>query len=246
MNKLHAEKKEWIKKRFGNIDNNILGEAKNCPEIIIDQDYREYHKSKNGDILEYCIITDINKHASRIAEIYQNAVDEMVGNSSYEWHHDPKQIIDKVSGGDYFFVGCFMNEELIAVLSNYIVRGQRSIQIIWGAVDPVFRGNHVWGNFGPYTDKVCEKSKAERVFVWAASTHPWTQMTCEKAGFKPMGIFPGGEWLGGTDGKYYRQNVIYYGKLYNEGLKHMQSWDSMMLTDDCKKIANAVKEVWNL
>ena len=65
MNKLHAERKEWIKKRFGNIDNNILGEIKNCHEITIDKDYRESHKNKNGDILEYCIITDIGKYAPR-------------------------------------------------------------------------------------------------------------------------------------------------------------------------------------
>jgi len=188
---------------------------------------------------------DVLKNSERIAEIYQNAIDEMIGNSEYEWHHNSEEIINHFKTGNWNFYGCFYENKLIAVESMFIIRGQRAIQWVWGCVDPIYRGYGVWQNFGKYNDKLVEKSNAHMGIVWVATTHPYSQMTAESAGYKPIGCFVGGEFLGGSDGKYYRQNVLYYSKMYNEGLKYIQNWDDMKLTESAKKLVDTVKDLWN-
>ena len=53
-----------------------------------------------------------------------------------------------------------------------------------------------------------------------------------------------GEFFGGSDNRYYRQNVIYYGKLYGDGKKHLQKWDTVYLTENSEKMAKVVRELW--
>lgn len=238
---MQEQKKEWIRQRFGNVDEKILGNINEVKEIVFPEMAEDHHV--NGNTLHYQML-DVNKYASRIAEIYRNAIDEMIGNSEYEWHHSAENIVEKVKTGNWCFYGCFLNGELIAVESMFIIRGQRAIQWVWGCVDPVYRGSGVWQNFGRFNDRMIEKSGAQMGIVWVATTHPYSQMTAESAGYKPIGCFIGGEFLGGSDGKYYRQNVIYYSKLYNDGLKYLQDFETMKLTPSAQKLVDTVKELW--
>lgn len=144
------------------------------------------------------MVKDIEKSAERIAEIYRNGIDEMVGNSEYEWHHDSEEIIKKAKTGDWNFYGCYLDRELISVVSLHIIRGQRAIQWVWGAVDPVYRGKGVWQQMGVYLDLVTALSGAQMGFCWVATTHKYSQLSVEKAGYKPMGLFVGGEFMGGS------------------------------------------------
>ena len=66
-------------------------------------------------------------------------------------------------------------------------------------------------------------------------------MSVERAGY---GLFIEGEFMGGSDEHYYRQNVIYYGKLYGDGKKYIQDYDTMELTENAGKLVNTIKELW--
>ncbi len=235
------QKKKWIKTRFGNVNENILGKINETKKIVW-PDLSEEFIVKNR-VLKYKMVS-VPKYAKRIAEIYKNAIDEMVGNSEYEWHHNPEEIINRFNTGDWNFYGCFHEDKLIGIESMYIIRGQRTMQWVWGCVDPEFRGYGVWQNIGKFNDKLVEMSNAQMGIIWAATTHSYSQMTAESAGYKPIGCFVGSEFLGGSDGKYYRQNVIWYSKLYNEGLKYMQNWDDMKLTESASKLVEVTKELW--
>lgn len=239
---MSGQKKQWIKTRFGNVDEKILGQIKEVKEIIWPDLIEEY--TVEGNILKYQMVKDIEESAERLAEIYRNGIDEMIGNSEYEWHHNPEEIIQKVRTGDWNFYGCYFKGKLIAVESMYIIRGQRAMQWVWGCVDPVYRGKGVWRHIGEYNDKLVQMSGAQMGIVWVVTTHKYSQMTAEKAGYRPIGCFVGGEFLGGCDGRYYRQNVIYYGKLYGDGAKHLQEWESMELTEKAEKLVNIIKELW--
>ena len=72
----------------------------------------------------------------------------------------------------------------------------------------------------------------------------YSQLAVEKAGYRPMGFFIGGEFMGGSDNRYYRQNVIYYGKLYGNGKKYLQRYEMMELTEKAEKLVKTVKELW--
>lgn len=235
-------KKEWIKSRFGNVDENVLGKIKQTKEISWPNLVKEYEVK--GNKLRFQAIENIEESAERIAEIFRNAIDEMVGNSEYEWHHYPEEIIKRAKTGDWNFYGCYFDGKLISVTSMCINRGQRAMQWVWGCVDPIYRGKGVWKNIGEYLDMIVQMSGAQMGIVWVATTHKYSQMTAEQAGYKPMGCFVGGEYLGGSDGRYYRQNVIYYGKIYGEGKKYLQPWETMVLTQSAQKLVNTVKQLW--
>ncbi|MFC1717568.1 hypothetical protein ACFL6S_28160 [Candidatus Poribacteria bacterium] len=237
------QKKQWIRMRFGDIDEKILGQIKETGDISWPDLVKEYEVK--GHAIKYQMVRDIGESAERIAEIYRNGIDEMVGNSEYEWHHKPEEIVKKVKTGDWNFYGCYSEGELIAVESMHIIRGQRAMQWVWGCVDPVYRGRGVWQHIGEYNDMIVQTSGAQMGIVWVATTHKYSQMTAEKAGYRPMGCFVGGEFLGGSDNRYYRQNVIWYGKLYGDGIKHLQEWGSMELTEKAEKLVKVVKELWN-
>ena len=49
-------------------------------------------------LLEYKMV-NTNKESDRVAEIYQQAIDEMHGNSEYEWHQDAECIHENVASG---------------------------------------------------------------------------------------------------------------------------------------------------
>lgn len=231
-----------IKKRFGNINEKILGKIKEVKDISWPYLVKEYEV--RGNILKYQLVNDIEDIAERVSEIFRNSVDEMVGNSEYEWHHDPHEIIKKVWTGDWNIYGCYFQGKLISVSSMHIIRGQRAIQWVWGVVDPVYRGMGVWHHMGEFYDMIVEKSDAQMGFFWVVTTHKYSQMMAEKAGFRPMGFFVGGEFMGGSDDRFYRQNVVYYGKLYGEGKKYLQNCDAMELTENARKLVNVVEGLW--
>jgi hypothetical protein len=75
----------------------------------------------------------------------------------------------------------------------------------------------------------------------------------EKAGWKPVGVFPGGEFMGGSDSRYYRHTAVWYVKIYGDAQKHVQAREDMFLTPQADRVANAVlddqtwafEESWN-
>lgn len=237
-----GEKNEWIKMRFGNIDEKILGHIEEAKEISWPDIVKEYEVK--GYKLRFEMIRDLNKSAERIAEIYRNGVDEMVGNSEYEWHHEPQEILMRARTGDWNFYGCYFEGTLICVESLHIIRGQRAIQWVWGVVDPVHRGKGVWPHMGDFLDMLTEMSGAQMGVVWVVTTHKYSQVQVENVGYRPMGCFVGGEFMGGSDNRYYRQNVIYYGKLYGDGKKYLQNLETMKLTEKAEKLVKSVKELW--
>jgi hypothetical protein len=236
------EKTQWIGTRFGDIDEEILGQIKEVGDISWPDLVKEYEV--NGHTLKYQMVRDIEKSAERIAEIYRNGINEMVGNSEYEWHHNPGEIIRKVRTGDWKFYGCYFEGKLISVESMHIIRGQKAMQWVWGCVDPIYRGKGVWRHIGQYNDMLVQMSGAQMGIVWVVTTHKYSQLTAEKAGYRPMGCFVGGEFLGGSDNRYFRQNVIWYGKLYGDGKRHLQDWRTMELTESAGKLVKAVQELW--
>jgi RimJ/RimL family protein N-acetyltransferase len=239
---LLKKRRQWIRKRFGNIDDKILGQIKEANKITSPDILREYEVK--GHTLKWQMVREIDISAERVAEIYRNGIDELVGNSEYEWHHNPEEIIKKVKTGDWNIYGCYYDEKLISVVSMHIIRGQRAIQWIWGAVDPVYRGLGVWHHSGEYLDLVTEKSGAQMGFFFVVTTHKYSQQSVEKAGFKPIGFFIGGEFMGGSDNRYYRQNVVYYGKLYGDGKKFIQKCETMELTEKAEELFKTVKKLW--
>jgi hypothetical protein len=239
---MFEHKTQWIGTRFGDIDENTLGQIQEVGDISWPDLVQEYEV--NGHTLKYQMVRDIEKSAERIAEIYRNGVNEMVGNSEYEWHHDPEEIIRKAKNGDWNFYGCYLQERLISVESMHIIRGQKAMQWVWGCVDPIYRGKGVWQHIGQYNDMLVQMSGAQMGIVWVVTTHKYSQMTAEKAGYKPMGCFVGGEFLGGSDNRYFRQNVIWYGKLYGDGKRCLQDWGTMELTESAGKLVKAVQELW--
>ena len=236
------QRKQWVRTRFSNIDEKVLGQIKEVRDISWPDLVKEYEVK--GHTLKFQMVRDIEKSAERCAEIYRNGVDEMIGNSEYEWHHNPEEIINKVRTADWNLYGCYFEGELISVVSMHIIRGQRAIQWVWGAVDPVYRGKGVWQPMGEYLDLVTEVSGAQMGFIWVVTTHKYSQLSVEKAGYNPMGCFVGGEFMGGSDNRFYRQNVIYYGKLYGDGKKYLQKWETMELTEKAEELVKTIKEFW--
>ncbi len=152
------EKKQWIRKRFGNIDEKILGRIEEVNELSWPDIEKEFEV--NGNHLKFQIVGDLEVSAERVAEIYRNGIDEIVGNIEYEWLHNPLGIIEKVRTGDWNIYGCYFKEKLVSVASLHIIRGQRTMQWVWGAVDPVYRCIGVWQKMGEYLDAVTELRRA--------------------------------------------------------------------------------------
>lgn len=232
------QRQQWIKKRFGDIDETILGKTEELTDMVWPDIVRKY--SVKDKILTYCLISDIRNTAERIAEIYRNGAYEMTNNSEIEWHHHPDEIIRKVETRDWNFYGCYMDGKLIAVESMYMIRGDRAMEWVWGCVDPVHRGRGVWQHMGVYNDLVVEMSGAQVGSVWVVTTHKYSQMSVEKAGYMPMGCFIGKRLYGGSDNRYYRHTLIHYAKLYGKGKKHLQTRGSMQLTEKAAKLIDLV------
>jgi hypothetical protein len=224
-------------KRFSH-DNviEILGHIREIQEISFPDLEREY--SPKGNTLTYKRIQD-SRGYQRAAEIYRKSISEMYGTEN-EWHHDSEKIEAMAQTNDWGFYGCYEKGELIAIESLYINRGQRSIQWVWGAVHPENLGKGVWIHIGEYNDELVEKSGALFGRVWVVSTHNKSQMTAEQAGYKPMGI--DFQWLGGPDGKWYYQPVIWYGKLYGVAREHVYPFDHMILTENTKQFKELTKK----
>lgn len=88
------EKKQWIRRRFGDIDEEILGRIEEVNEMSWPEIEKRFEV--NGNNLKFRMIGDIEGSAKRVAEIYRNGIDEIVGNIEYEWLHVPLGIIEKV------------------------------------------------------------------------------------------------------------------------------------------------------
>lgn len=235
------DRNKWIRQRFGNIDESVLGDVGELEDMVW-PDLVETYEVK-GESLTYRLVPEIEQSAERIAEIFSNGAYEMIHNSEIDWHHKAGKIIEKVRTGDWNFYGCYLNGQLIAAESMYIVRGDRIMEWVWGCVDPVYRGSGVWRKIGVYTDKIVEKSGAQLGSVWVVTTHKYSQMAVEKAGYIPMGCFMGKRIYGGADNKYYRHTLIHYAKIYTEGKKHLQNRESMHLTEKAARLFNLVREM---
>lgn len=191
--KLHGEskhpfdleqKKRWDAQRFGHLDHTRLGDLATCvaEKEMRWPDYTATFVSKKGYTLLYKA-ADVEREAERIADIYRRAVDEINGNSLYEWHHRPDEIRARVRSGDFSIWGTYERGALIGVNSAEFIRGQRAGHWIWGAVDPPHRGKGVWENIGVYMDKVIELSGAQYGMVgWSR------RMSCRSGWLKrPVG-----------------------------------------------------------
>lgn len=237
------ERRNWVKTRFGEIAQETLGNLADLQEMVWPD--VEMVFTINDNELRYGRIKDIEALAPRIAEIYQLGIDELIGNDVYEWHHDPEAIVENVKGGDWMFYGCYHGDELIGIESIHAIRGQRTMQCVWGCVDPAHRTKGVWARLGPFNDEIVRQSGAHLGIAWAATTHDLTQRAMEAMGYAPMGCFIGTELLGGSDGHYYRQNVIWYGKFYGDAGRHRQRWDQMKLTPAAAKVMGVVRGLWD-
>jgi hypothetical protein len=169
------------------------------------------------------MINEMDGSADRLAAIFMNGAYEMINKSEIEWHHRPTEIIEKVQTGDWNFYGNYWEGKLIAAESMHIIRGDRIMEWVWGCVDPVYRGMGVWQNIGVYNDLIVEMSGAQAGSVWVVTTHKYSQMSVEKAGYMPMGCFVGKRIYGGSDNRYCRHTVIHYAKLYGPGKRHLQN-----------------------
>lgn len=238
------ERREWIRVRFGNISDDILGQIQQVEEITWPNLEREYTTDAGKKLRFKLLGKDIKPSSERIAEIYQNGIDEMIGNSEYEWHHDPAAIIERGQRGDWNFIVCHYDDQIISAGSFHIIRGQRAIQWVWGCVDPAYRGISVWKYAPQFADEVVELSGAQMGILWVVTTHPYSQMAVESVGYKPIGCFVGGEFFGGSDGKYYRQSVIWYAKHYHDSSRHIPAWEDMKLFGQGKQMVEAVKKIW--
>lgn len=236
-----SQKKKWSGIRFGHLDHTLLGDLSDCiaEEDLHWPEYEQTLVSCKGYELLYRRL-DIDQEVERVAEIYRLSIDEMVGNSHYEWHHDPDRIREYAQSGDYAIYGTYNDGVLISANSVEFIRGHRSAHWIWGAVHPDHRGKGVWENVGVYMDKVIELTGAHYGMVWMVTTHVLSQRMAEKAGWHPVGVFPGSVLMGGSDGKYYRACVVWYAKLYGDGLKHLQAKEDLLLTPMSDKLARVI------
>ena len=94
---------------------------------------------------------------------------------------------------------------------------------------------------GVFMDGMIAKSGAQYGEGWMATTHDLSQRMIEKVpGWRPVGFFHGSELLGGSDGKYYRQSVVWYSKLFGDAERFTQSPEDMVLTKAAKEVAKSV------
>ncbi len=121
---------QWIKKRFGNIDEKILGNIEDVKKISWPDIVKEYEVKGNKQ--KWQMVRDIEESAERVAEIYRNGIDELVGNSEYDWHQSPEEIIKRIRTGDYNIYGCYLEDKLVSVVSMHIIQGQKAIQWMGG------------------------------------------------------------------------------------------------------------------
>ena len=240
------ERKKWIKTRFGGIDERVLGRITDVKEISWPELIEEYTVRDEKRLLFKLAGEEIEDLAERIAEIYRNGIDEMSGNSEYDWHHSPAAIIERCRGGDWNFIVCYYGDQIIMAGSLNIIRGHRTVQLVWACVDPVFRGIETLKPAAQFADMVIEGSGAQVGSVSAVTHHPYTQMAVEAVGYKPVGCCVGGSFYGGSDGKYYRPTVIWYLKHYRDTPDHVQPWEGMKLWDQGKgkKLAEFVQQLW--
>ena len=75
------------------------------------------------------------------------------------------------------------------------------------------------------------------------TTHNITQRAVEVSGWAPDGYLRGALFYGDATGKYYRQNLIHYSKLFNKAAEFVQAPDDMVLTDRAAKLVKVVADI---
>ncbi|MBI5443165.1 MAG: hypothetical protein HY900_18355 [Deltaproteobacteria bacterium] len=235
-------RRTWVRRRFGELGDTALGRREDLALIVWPELERSYEV--RGSTFTYRRLTDIEARAERVAEIFRRGADEMVGNPEIEWHQDPRGLVERTRTGEWGLYGIFLGNELIGAESLHLIRGDAAIEWVWACVDPPYRGRGAVRRAGEFNDLVVAQSGAELGLVWVVTTHRYTQMAAEQAGYVPMGCLVGKRLYGGSDGRYYRHTLILYGKLYGEGKTHLQSWESMTLTPQASRLVEVVRGMW--
>lgn len=235
---MFENRKKWKKRRFGNLERLCEDGEDELKEISWPDIIKEY--DINGNSLRYQLVKDIGRTAKDVARVYINGADEIVGNNELDWQQDANKIKEMVQSGEWNFYGCYFKEKLASAISMHILRGRRAMQWVYGCVDPEYRGLGIWQYMGEYIDMITEMSGAQIGFLWSVTIHDYTQMSVEKAGYMPMGFFPGWSFYGGSDSYYYRPNMILYGKVYDKSC--LQNKESMQLTEKAKEMVDTVSK----
>lgn len=234
-------RREWIRQRFGDLKGTVLGRRADVVPMTW-PDLEQRFETEAGVVVYRKL--SIESCAERVAEIFQLGADEMVGNPEISWHQDPDGLIEHVAGGDWGLYGVYLDGALVGAESLHMIRGDASIEWVWGCVDPKYRGQGLIRRVGAYNDELVARSGAQLGLVWVVTTHPYTQMAAEQAGYAPMGCLVGKRLYGGSDGLYYRHTLILYGKLYGGAERHLQSWESMRLTPKAASLVEVVRGLW--
>ena len=199
-------------------------------------------ESCRGHELTYKMV-DADKEAKRVAEIFCQATREVHGNSNLDWHHDEEAIKAHVNSGRYSLWGTYERDELVAVQSAELLPGQRGVRWVWGAEDPLAHHHGIWESIGTFMNNMIARVGAQYGCTSMPTTHDVGQRTLEMSGWTPDGFLKGALFYGDEDGKYYRQNMIHYSKLFNEAKEFVQAPDDMILTDKAKKLVDVVTEI---
>eukprot|EP01135_Chromosphaera_perkinsii_P006043 Nk52_evm3s385 gene=Nk52_evmTU3s385 len=252
----HAdERKTYDLKRFGSFKETKLGDQKECHPSSMQWpvDFEKEYTTRKGKTVVYKImkVGECPKctGADRIALIARKAFDELHGNSEFEWLHNPSEIKRRLASGEYAICGvyekipevhCREGLPLIGILVGQLVKGERALHWLVGVIHPAHRGKGAWEFCGDFEDEVSKKVGVHFACARVPTTHTLTQQSHENAGFHIMGMWPGARFMGGSDGKYYRQNILHYGRLYGDGKAHQQHEDDMHLTEKAREFVKSV------
>ena len=237
-----SSRNEWNGKRFGNIPKEILGEQNqikkmNWPDL-------EYSFTLLNKQILFKKINNIEEESNRISEIFKNSSDETIGNIDDDWVLNPKLIIKKLKFEELKYYGIYINNLLSGCI--LLQRKEGSQILVWhfGVIEPNSRKLGLWKHFGKYLDQITKLSNAHIAEGHAYTTHPYSQILLEKNGFKPYGFYPGSQFNGGSDGKFYRSSVICYFKMYGDALKYTLPNKNLILTESASLVVNSLENIW--
>uniref|UniRef100_A0A6S8IF84 Uncharacterized protein n=1 Tax=Amphora coffeiformis TaxID=265554 RepID=A0A6S8IF84_9STRA len=223
-----------------------FGNVKDVPEgsLTWPTDFTMRVESNKGHVLEYKMV-NVETEAERAAQIFQHASGEIQGNSKFDWHHSAPAIKAYVKNGQYSLWGTYENGQLMAVQSAELLPGQRGVRWVWGAEDPNARHHGIWESIGDFMNNMIAKTGAQYGSAAIPTTQNIAQRAVEEAGWMPDGFLRGALFYGDQNGKYYRQNLIHYSKLFNNAEQFVQDNEDMVLTNKAAKLVSQVtgKEV---
>ncbi len=91
-----------------------------------------------------------------------------------------------------------------------------SVEFSLTVTNPEYRGQGLCRKFTKIIDKVVEKAGTELGIVYCATFHTATQKIFTEVGFEMQALLRGFVVANAGDGKYARDNVVLYTKLYNQ------------------------------